>query len=53
LTAALLYEKHVSEGKSSNEAIEEVNKKVVRETSVIFGYVSEWNKLRKRLHGES
>jgi hypothetical protein len=53
MTAALLYEKHISEGKSSNEAIEEVNKKVAREKSVIFSYVSEWDKLRKRLHGKS
>ena len=53
MTAALLYEKHISEGKSSNEAIEEVNKKVAREKRVIFSYVSEWDKLRKRLHGES
>ncbi len=51
MTAALLYEKHISEGKSSNEAIEEVNKKVAREKSVIFSYVSEWDKLRKRIHG--
>ena len=53
MTAALLYEKHISEGKYSDEAIEAVNKTVAREKSGIFRYVSEWDKLRKRLHGKS
>jgi hypothetical protein len=52
MTAALLYEKYISEVESADEAIEAVNKKVGLDKSGIFRYVAEWDKLRKRLHSK-